>query len=364
MQLFKSYLNNRTQYVRINKTLSKFDILKVGVPQGTVLGPIHFLLYVNDLCSLTEEAKLIMYADDTAIIVAKPTWEETFATANSIINLIYNWINCNLLSLNLNKTAYLTFSNNSRSQPSDLLDIRVFSHTCPQLQLPCTCDFYILKKQTSSKYLGVTIDYGLKWSYHVENLVTKLRKMLYIFYRIRNILNFQLIKQIYTALVESLLTYGIIGWGGIMETHLQPLTIIQKYILKLIINKPRRYSSELTYLDSHSLNIQQLYIKIMSKFIYKRRHSMQTVNVSYLNTKSNSITPLMTVPFRFKLVGQKHVDFLGPKIFNTLPAAMKLAPNMISFKKMLNIWLTPTPRADNYARISYPTLTVLYYILD
>ena len=106
---FSSYLTNRRQYVRINKFNSVHSFIKCGIPQGSILGPILFLIYINDLNQISEILRTIMFADDTNLFLSGKNATDVESQFNKELLLISEWFNVNLLSLNVKKTSYIIF---------------------------------------------------------------------------------------------------------------------------------------------------------------------------------------------------------------------------------------------------------------
>ena len=205
---FNTYLTNRTQTVKIDNHVSGRAVIEYGVPQGTILGPILYLIYANDLCNLSVEGRLISFADDTALLLRADTWDEAFRMAESEISLIQSWLNINLLTLNIDKTSFLTFSLTETTKPSNKT---LTIHTCSHNQM---CDCPKIKQSNEIKYLGLIVDDRLHWDKHTSQLTLRLRKLIYKFVQLRRVLPQDILKSVYYALVESTLSYGILVWGG------------------------------------------------------------------------------------------------------------------------------------------------------
>ena len=308
---FTSYLTNRKQIITVNNTNSKPEYLQYGVPQGTVLGPILFLIYINNLSNLV--GKTISFADDTVVIFEGYNWNETFSVANEGINEVHEWLDNSLLSLNINKTKYLTFSNNSKGQPH--LSHRLTIHDCDRNTQHCNCT--TLKRAQQVQYLGITIDYKMRWQPHIDKLTMKVRKLACIFREIRDIVDPGTLKNTYYALCQSILCYGIIGWGGCAKSTLHPLEVAQKCILKIIARKPYRFPSDTLYIQSKVLDVRQLYIRLA--LIYTK--TKMTPNNQRVGKTRATKTGDMMVPRTYTAFGQRHFTFIGPRMYNYLPEA-------------------------------------------
>jgi hypothetical protein len=331
LKLMESYLSGRTQCTRVGNIKSSECEVVTGVPQGTVLGPILFLIYINDLCNLNiNNMRLISYADDTVLIFSSNNWQETFTSAREGLWNIFLWLSEYSLTLNSDKTQYVTFSSTQSSQPPPSMHICLKENSCTDR----TCNNVQIMKTHNSKYLGIIIDDKLTWAMHAQHLSDKLRKCFYVYHRLRNILDTNNCLKIFDSLTQSLIQYGIIGWGGIVDAHLKPVQLAQKHALKIILNKPFTYPTYLTYNDSKVLDCRQLYIKTLFTFYFKYPIFISPTNFSTYQLR-NTYKSL----FCNKKIGQRQAKYMFSKFDKILPESVKTSSTLRSFKRNMKLWL-------------------------
>lgn len=260
LRIFKDYLSDRAQCVKIDDIVSSSAPLLFGVPQGSILGPTLFLLYINSLCTLSlPYSSIITYADDTAILVRGKSWPEVFARAECALSHVMQWLSNNLLTLNLSKTTYITFSKTAISQPS-IATFNIRAHTCSTYTSTNNCDCTTILRSAHTRYLGVYIDNLVSWKYHLTNITSRVRKMIFIFKKLRYSADFDTRKLVYYALCQSILTYCISVWGGAVKSYLLPLERAQRAVLKVMTFKPFRYSTAQLYHECELLTVRQLFV--------------------------------------------------------------------------------------------------------
>ena len=164
LHLIKSYLENRVQVVKLNDTYSDELTVKIGVPQGTILWPLLFLVYINDLLKKKIKGKIISYADDTSLVLYESSWRELENAANLAVNDINKWLRNNGLTINVEKTNYILFCNHNNTKP---IKFKVIIHDDDQC---LDCDCKSITSINSTKYLGIIIDSNMKWREHMELL--------------------------------------------------------------------------------------------------------------------------------------------------------------------------------------------------
>lgn len=335
LELFSSYLKNRSQRVRVNGVLSDVVSIEFGVPQGTVLGPILFLAYINPLCKLEVDGAIVSFADDTVLLVAGPTWDEVQKKAEVELRKIMNWLDGNLLTLNLDKTHFICFSPTIQGQPNfGAMQV----HRC-RGEASCKCQ--MITKQSSLKYLGIIVDSFLRWDDNICKLCQRLRKTIYIFKRLREVVSVGVMKMVYYSLVQSLISYGIVAWGGSCGCYLDPLIRVQKLILKVICKKPPRYSTEQLFEEFRVKDVRQLYAEQILIKVHKNRSNM-TARIHQYGTRNRH--HILSDVAR-KAIVQRHFNYLGPKLFNLLPCSIINLPTL-QFKTAVGKWVITTGREN------------------
>nr|CAI5834501.1 unnamed protein product [Callosobruchus analis] len=193
-ELFESYLENRLQVVKINNVYSKQQKINYGLPQGTVLGPVLFTIYINSILESHSTGRILSFADDTAIIYSDCTWDTLKRKVEDDLARMFDLFSHKILTINYEKTVFMPFSNTSRFLPH-----------YRTLSIKCATKNILLNTVITYKYLGLTIDSHLRWHDHATNLTKTLRQLLYRFKYLKNILDLQHLKIIYYSLVEDTL---------------------------------------------------------------------------------------------------------------------------------------------------------------
>lgn len=318
IKLFEDYLTDRSQSVKIDEHISCTLPITYGVPQGSILGPTLFLAYLNDLCGLNlPQGKIISYADDTALIFSAKTWEEAYMAAQAGFDNIRQWLTRNVLSLNTDKTNYVTFS--ARNCDIFTSNLNILIHNCSDLRL-CSCP--PLNKTNCLKYLGIMLDSRMSFKEHINITCSRLRKLLYVFKNLRHVADYELIKQVYYALAQSLLEYCVTVWGGAPKTILKPLEIVQRAILKVSTFRPILFPTQLLYHSCGVLTVRQLYIL---KLIL-RQHSFTYYDKSFLSTKRRNDRICFYKQRPKHSYTQRFFFFLGPYLYNKLNKLLNIYP--------------------------------------
>lgn len=332
LDLLVDYLSDRTQFVKINSHSSELLQLNYGVPQGSILGPTLFLLYVNELCNLTaQNTRIFSYADDTAIIAYGDTWEEAISNAENVLSVAMSWLSNNLLTLNIEKTKYLTFAIRSCDHPPI---VTIQAHSCSNALNKCSC--FALSRVSSIKYLGILLDNCLNWYKHLDYLTSRTRKLIFIFKKIRNSADYETLRIVYTALCESILTYCIPAWGGSCKTTFINLERSQRAVLKVMFRKPYRYPTKLLYSELSFLTVRKLYL-LRSTL---RRHTSIPAQVDTISRRRpKPLFPDIATRTRF---AERQFYCQSARIYNFINNSLNLIScTLHECKNKIKSWLLP-----------------------
>lgn len=336
VDIYCDYLNGRKQVSQIESLTSDEEGISYGVPQGSILGPTLFQLYINQLCNLQlSNSEIFTYADDTAIVIHGTDWSELKESAEISLRRVQQWLSTNLLTLNIKKTQYVAFALLNSQQPPP--NYSIIAHTCNNGTL-CSC--IPITKVTSAKYLGVYIDEKLKWHAHIEALTNRVRKLIAIFKNLRRSADFSTLKMVYFALVESNLTYCISAWGGAGKTLLLKLERAQRALLKVLMFKPFRYPTAALYSECGVLSVRKLYIQ---KTVLRKHKSITAEHLAAISNSRIGKNVFPTVKHRLKFSSQNY-DIQGSRLYNKINKLINIyhTNNFECKRKVTTLLLTLT----------------------
>ena len=270
--LLQDYLSKRTQYTNILNEESSKALVVYGVPQGSVLGPLLFLIYINDLIECSEQASFVLFADDTNIFVAGKTYDEAVEKANDILRCVSNYTRANKLHINIDKTCFMHFQPKRSTTTVTATDNTVLKLNGNEVE-----------EVSETKFLGVTIDNQLSWEAHLNSLAKKLKCCSGQINRISNLIPQELYKSIYHTLFESHLSYGITVWGGVSLVKMRPIFIAQKRCVRILFGDRQAYLEKFkTSARARPIESQKL-----SQEFYEKEHTKPLFNGHNLFTVQN-----------------------------------------------------------------------------
>ena len=309
LHLFHSYINNRKQAVFCNSVYFTTKVISSGVPQGSVLGPILFLIYINDLVRCSSKLKFTIYADDTTLLMADKNLQTLHTNLCNEFGNVYQWTKHYRLKLNVNKTNYILFQNRS---------VR-------QCLPPVLLDGERIERVEHTKFLGVYIYEHLAWSQHIKKVCLKFSRTCGILYRIRKQLSTDAMLSIYYTLAYPFLHYCIAVWGCTWPSFLNKLVIAQKKVLTCILFIAQFNSTSNIFSTHNLLNVNSVHKYFLLLLIFKTIKKPDTHVFSLIDqqriTRENSAN--LRIP-RFKTSLYKNsITCFGPRTWNSLPVDLK-----------------------------------------
>lgn len=305
---FKSYLSERSQIVQLNNIKSESKIINCGVPQGSVLGPLLFLLYINDLAFVDIKGQFTMFADDTTILWNNKNKNFLYDSINNDILKIKSWCDSNLLTFNINKTNILTFK-------CELNNIHMNDE--------------IVKYSSCTKFLGLIVDVKLNFKDHIEKLCNKLASNCYAIRILsRELEEFSVLKSIYYSLIDSNIRYGICFWGNSYQYLLNKVFVLQKRAIRCICKAKTKDSCKPLFKSKKILTLTSIYILETVCLMFKKFCLNSNYNSLYDTRKKSQLQ----LPNPNSTLTKKSLIYDSKKIYNHLPSYIKKLKNLKKFK--------------------------------
>ena len=328
--LLKDYLTDRLQFTACDNTCSTCNQVLCGVPQGSTLGPLLFILYINDLPEHTN-FNVRMFADDTVLFIKSKKLHELESIVTSELHKISEWTKFNRLSLNLNKTTYMIIYNSKNKNKEKCFKIRL-----------CEND---IKQSQKIKYLGLNLQSNLKSNDHLNYVYKKVSQAAGIISKIRHYVNKKTLLMMYYYFLYRHLQYGILTWANTNKSVIKPLKTLQNHILRLMSYKKLKDKINLNklYLFFDILKLEDIFVLEMAKFMYQyHNNTLPELFQNYFKRSSechkystrSATNQKLFVPRVNTTHGQLSCLYTGVKIWNNLHLEI-WSLSYVSFKKEL-----------------------------
>ena len=320
-QLIKSYLTNRNQYVSIKGYKSDLKDITIGVPQGSILGPIFFLLFINDLPNCSEVLKSTLYADDTTLSIAHNNFNTACNLLNTELKLVQKWTIENRLTINIDKTELMIITNRSLNMLGNEIVL----------------DGKYLQSTECSMFLGIKIDNKLKFTDHINFIVNKLSKSIGIFAKVKNKLPLNSRLNYYYCFVYPFITYNIIIWGKAYTSHVEPIITLHKRMVRLMKDADFLAHTNPLFIELNILKFEDIYKYFTSIFMFNAIKEGNFCTEHTLNTRNRDQAQ---PAYHRTTQGQQSLSYMGPKVWNELPNEIRNLKNLTTFKCKLKKHIT------------------------
>ena len=323
---FHSYLTGRRQHTCVNGVCSETRELTCGVPQGSVLGPLFFILYMNDIINAADANNIRLYADDTGIFLHGKNIYNLINHVRNNFRRLKQWFVCNTLTLNADKSYFSVYHAN-KFVPEGLEEI-------------ATGDT-VIKRSRTVKYIGLHIDELLNWKTHIAYLNESLIKLFGIFNQLKDYVSAKLARQIYYSFVYSRITYGIEFYGSCAKTSLERVQILQNKLLKLLLRLHPLTSTNSLHNKMKILKIKDVYDLSLCVFVNRNLQgdcppALKRYFVER-NTPHNTCQAGQLDYCRARIeLGTSRVQYYAAKLWNLLNHRYKSIPCIYEFKKTLS----------------------------
>ena len=328
---FKSYLKDRPQFDDLNGAHFSVKTLLCGIPQGSNLGPLLFLIYINDIANCSKILKIRLFADDTNIFLEGKDGLSLTQQMNSELINITNWLKANKLSLNIKKSKYMIIASGKKQTLTSSIIL----------------DGNLLEETNSFKYLGVYVDNRLTWSDHIKVICKKIAKNIGIMSKLRHYLDLDSLRKVYFSLIYPYLQYGIVTWGNTYESRLNQLHVLNNKVLRIITFSDFKAHAPPIYKSLGILQLKDIVYLQKCMFIYDYHNNnlpdafsnyFKTISeIHQYNTRSSVLGyHLPPVSSNF---GKFSIKFSCSKIWNSIDKNIKVLPRKSFQKKIKDIRL-------------------------
>ena len=317
----RSYLDNRQQYVQYAGKTSECMKIKCGVPQGSVLGPKLFNLYINDICDVSKILRFVLFADDTNFHCSGYNLQELSESIVHEMKKLKNWFDVNKLSLNLEKTKFMIFGNREKEH-----------------EVILSINGADIERVSEFRFLGVIMDEKLTWKSHIAHVKKKMSKSIFILNKVKHVLDSEAMRTLYCSLVSPYLSYCAEVWGNTYVTTVNPLYMLQKRAIRIIHKAHYREHTNRLFIKSRVLKLEEI-VKLQTLlFMFRAKIKTLPVNLQGLfeaSSESGESRRKYDFKHQFARTNQKQMcpSVIGIRMWNSLDNDLKGCSNIYKFKR-------------------------------
>ena len=331
---FASYLNNRQQCCNVNGKLSSTKRIRCGVPQGSILGPLLFIIYMNDLPLAVKEADITMYADDTSLSKGFKSTDELKEQLIPAFCKVCEWLKCNRLSLNALKTEFMIMGTSQK-----LSNLDIYPSMTP---FKLTLNNYEIRRVKKTKYLGMIVDDSLTWEDHIDYVTLKINRGIGIIRRVGQFIPEKSLLLLYQTLIDPYFRYCSTVWGQCGETLKDKLQALQNRAARSIAKVKYEDTDHLQLLLKFDwLSVCSLISYEMGVFMYKTLNGLapdsmlemfeRQADIHQYSTRSANVGGIF-IPHRNLSKGQEAISYAGARLWNEIPIEIRRAQTLETFK--------------------------------
>ena len=329
---FRSYFSDRDQVCVVQGYTSEPRTITCGVPYGSILGPLLFLMYINNLPACLKYATARMFADDTTITNSHKSTARLHREVNHDLNNLQNWLLANQLSLNVLKTEYMYFASDY-----NLSNLGIFAID------PLKIGDQPITRVQSTKSLGVVFDQRLVWEEHADSLCKRVSSGLAALKQARQYVPQDTLLTIYNAVIKPLFDYCDVVWGNLNKNLTARLQKLQNRAARIITRKGYDVRSADIRKELRWDDLETIRKKHLAIVLYKVVNNKAPGYLVNLFEKSNSgyalresESRLLLPKYNTELAKSSSFSFIGAKIWNTIPHHIGTAPTLSAFEKQIN----------------------------
>lgn len=327
LEWITSYITGRRQYVEVlaaddsghmRPYSSAVSTVVAGVPQGSVLGPVLFVIFINNIHKCIQRGNICLFADDTSLSVSGASKGDLELNAFLDANSLLQWFDSNKLSLNFQKTQLLPFNirnkfSNDSIEPAILLGDQ------------------FLETTSHVKFLGLLLDRNLNFHKHIDSVCKKMSGGIFLLRRMSPIVDRSVLLTAYYGVIYPFMAYAVPIWGGDSSKTLF-LFKMQKRAIRVIFGLYKQQSCRETFINSHILTFPSIYILETLSFIKRNPQLTSSNNTQHYKLRNNLN---INIPHHYTSFFKKHLLYNGIQLFNALPNKLKLESDLLKFKRQL-----------------------------
>lgn len=332
LQWFRNYLTNRSQYVYFNGVSSSLKSVLCGVPQGSILGPLLFLLYINDIVRCSSVLNFILFADDTNLFYSSVNFDELVITLNTELDKLCTWFRANKLSLNVKKTNFIMFGKKSKAYQDN--EVKILLNGIP------------IERVHTSKFLGIFLDDDLNWKFHISQISLKVSRSIGVLNKVKKLFSKEILRTLYFTMIQPHLIYCNIVWGGATQLAINRLIVLQKRAVRIVSHSNYRAPTAAIFKELKILTIEDIHKMQLALFVYK--HLKLLLPLSCLNhiqvaqaTHKYTLRHYSSVNSMYcrTNVRERYVGVSAPRVWDSLPDELKLIESLAGFNLSLKMYL-------------------------